>query len=344
MVGFSNHFFILFVISILEINFNYMSVKNLDSVLFTEKYRPQDLKGCILPSRIKNLLSEGVQMNLLFHGSAGIGKTTTAKALCKQFNHNTLYINGSTENSIDTIRTKITEFAMNNSILHYDNPIKVVLIDECDGFSQQAWQGMRATVEQYAANTRFILTANYVEKIPEPIQSRFQMIDFNFTSEEVLEIKKGQILRVIEICKKEGMEIEKMAAVKIIQTYFPDFRSIVNHLQRFKLEGKITITEKDIKDTASEFAELYDMIITKDDPVENYKFVMKNYSNCVEDVIASLGNPFMEYIMKTKPNLVGKLPLIAVLNAKYQMNLKNCIDPVVVALANIYELQMEIQK
>lgn len=321
-----------------------MSVKNLENVLFTEKYRPQNLKGCILPSRIKSMLDGGVQMNLLLHGSAGIGKTTTAKALCKQFGHNTLYINGSTENSIDTIRTKITEFAMNNSILHYDNPIKVVLIDECDGFSQQAWQGMRATVEQYAANTRFILTANYVEKIPEPIQSRFQMIDFNFTNEETVEIKKGQILRVVEICKKEGMNIDKMAAVKMIQTYFPDMRTVVNQLQKFKLEGKTDIVESDIKDSASEFAELYEMIITDDNPVENYKFVMKNYSNCIEDVVASLGNPFMSYIMKSKPNLIGKLPVIAVLNAKYQMNLKNCIDPVIVALANIYELQMEIQK
>lgn len=321
-----------------------MSVKNLNNVLFTEKYRPQTLDGCILPARIKSMLENGVTMNLLLHGSAGIGKTTTAKALCKQFGHNTLYINGSTENSIDTIRTKITEFSMNQSILHYDNPIKVVLIDECDGFSTAAWQGMRATVEQYAANTRFILTANYVEKIPEPIQSRFQMIDFNFTSDETNEVKKGQILRVIDICKKEGMDIDKMAAVKMVQTYFPDFRSIINHLQKFKLEGKLHIEESDVKDNASEFAELYDMIITSDDPVENYKFVMKNYSNCVEDVIASLGNPFMVYIMKSKPNLIGKLPTIAILNAKYQMNLKNCIDPVVVALANIYELQMEIQK
>ena len=218
------------------------------------------------------------------------------------------------------------------------------MIDECDGFSQQAWQGMRATVEQYAANTRFILTANYENKIPDPIKSRFQMIDFNFTSEETNEIKKGQILRVMDICKSEGMTIDKMAAVKMIQNYYPDMRSIVNHLQKYYLEGKTNLTESDIKDSTSEFAELYDMIITKDNPLENYKFVMKNYSNCVDEVVAALGNPFMEYIMKSKPNLIGKLPIIAVLNAKYQMNLKNCIDPVIVALANIYELQMEIQK
>lgn len=321
-----------------------MSIKNLDSVLWTEKYRPDTLDGCILPKRIKSMLEDGVKMNMLFYGTAGIGKTTTAKALCHQFNHNTLYINGSTENSIDTIRTKITDFAMNQSILHYDNPIKVVLIDECDGFSQQAWQGMRATVEQYAANTRFILTANYENKIPDPIKSRFQMIDFNFTQEESNEVKKGQILRVIDICKKEGMTIDKMAAVKMIQTYYPDMRSIVNHLQRYKLEGKTNLVETDIKDTASEYSELYDMIIMQDNPVENYKFVMKNYSNSIDETIQALGYPFIEYILKSRPNLMGKIPVISILNAKYQQNLKNCIDPVIVLLANIYELQMEIQK
>ena len=321
-----------------------MSVKNLDNILFTEKYRPNTLNGCILPARIKSMLEDGVKMNMLFYGSAGIGKTTTAKALCHQFNHNTLYINGSTENSIDVVRNKISEFAMNQSILHYDNPIKVVLIDEADFLTQNAQSGLRATIEQYASNTRFLLTCNYPEKISDPIKSRFQMIDFNFTSDEIIEIKKGQFKRIIEICNKEGMSITKEAALKMVQTFFPDFRSIINHLQRYKLEGKTELNVTDIKDSASEYAELYDMIITQDNPVENYKFVMKNYSNCVDEAIASLGYPFVEYILKSKPNIMDKIPVITILNAKYQQNLKNCIDPVVVLLANIFELQTEIQK
>ena len=170
------------------------------------------------------------------------------------------------------------------------------------------------------------------------------MIDFNFSSDETNEIKKGQILRVMNICKKEGMNISRDAVVKLVQTYYPDMRSIINHLQRLNLEGKKSIEATDIKDAASEYSELYDMIITKDDPVENYKFVMKNYSNSVDETIASLGQPFIEYILKSKPNLMGKIPVISVLNAKYQQNLKNCIDPVVVLLANIFELQIEIQK
>jgi replication-associated recombination protein RarA len=321
-----------------------MSIKNLDNILWTEKYRPNTLDGCILPKRLKTLLQEGVKTNMLFHGTAGIGKTTTAKALCNQFGHNTLYINGSTENSIDVVRNKITDFAMNQSILHYDNPIKVVIIDESDFLSANALAGMRATIEQYAANTRFIFTCNYIEKIPEPIQSRFQMIDFNFTQEEQNEIKVGQFKRIIEICGKEGMSITKEAALKLLQTYYPDFRTIINHLQRYKLEGKTSIGEKDIKDSASEYSELYDTIITTDNPVDNYKFVMKNYSNCVDEVVSALGYPFIEYILKSKPALMSKIPVISVLNAKYQQNLKTCIDPIVVLLANIFELQMEFQK
>ena len=321
-----------------------MSVNNIDSVLWTEKYRPKCLNELIVPKRVKDMLSNGVIQSMLLHGTAGIGKTSAAKAITKEFKHNTLYLNMSETTGVDTIRETIMDFAMNTSVIHYDNPIKVVIMDEMDGMSQQAYNALRATMEKCAKNTRFIGTCNYLEKVPAPIQSRFQLVDFNFTSEEMTEIKMGQFKRVYEICSKEGLKITKEAALKMVQTYFPDFRSVVNHLQRYKLEGKDSIEETDVKDNVSEYAELYDMILTKDEHVENYKFVMQNYSNMVDETISALGNPFMQYIMKNKPNVVGKIPIIAILNSKYQMNLKQSIDPVVVLLANIYELQQEIQK
>ncbi len=321
-----------------------MAVDNLKTILWEEKYRPQNLKELIIPQRIRTIFENGVVQSMLLYGTAGIGKTSAAKAICKQFQHNTLYLNMSETTGVDTIRETIMEFAMNQSILHYDNPIKVVILDEMDGMSQQAYAALRATMEKCSVNTRFIGTCNYIEKIPDPIQSRFLMIDFNFTSEEINEVKKGQLLRVVEICRKEGLNITKDAVAKLVLTYYPDFRSIVKKLQRFSLEGKTNVGVDDIKDTASEYSELYDLVIVGDNPVENYKFVMKNYSNCVDEVIAALGYPFVEYILKSKPNLMGKIPIITILNAKYQQNLKNCIDPVVVLLANIFELQEEIQK
>jgi DNA polymerase III delta prime subunit len=321
-----------------------MGVDNLKSILWEEKYRPQNLKELIVPQRIRNIFEKGVVQSMLLYGTAGIGKTSAAKAICKQFGHNTLYLNMSETTGVDTIRETIMEFAMNQSVLHYDNPIKVVIMDEMDGMSGPAYAALRATMEKCSVNTRFIGTCNYIEKIPDPIQSRFTTIDFNFTSDEMKEVQAGQMRRVIEICKKEGINITKEAIYKLVVTYFPDFRGIVKKLQRFSLEDKKNITEADIKDTASEYSELYEMVITQDNPVENYKFVMKKYSNCVDEAIASLGYPFIEYILKSRPNLMGKIPAISVLSAKYQQNLKNCIDPVVVLLANIFELQTEMQK
>ena len=321
-----------------------MGVDNLKTILWEEKYRPQNLKELIVRQRIRNIFEKGVVQSMLLYGTAGIGKTSAAKAICKQFGHNTLYLNMSETTGVDTIRETIMEFAMNQSVLHYDNPIKVVIMDEMDGMSGPAYAALRATMEKCSVNTRFIGTCNYIEKIPDPIQSRFTTIDFNFTSDEMKEVQAGQMRRVIEICKKEGINITKEAIYKLVVTYFPDFRGIVKKLQRFALEDKKTITEADIKDTASEYSELYEMVITQDNPVENYKFVMKKYSNCVDEAIASLGYPFIEYILKSRPNLMGKIPAISVLSAKYQQNLKNCIDPVVVLLANIFELQTEMQK
>ena len=176
-----------------------MSVNNIENVLWTERYRPKNLKELIIPQRIRTIFENGVVQSMLFHGTAGIGKTSAAKALCKQFGHNTLYLNMSETTGVDTIRETIMEFALNQSILHYDNPVKVVILDEMDGMSQQAFAALRATMEKCAVNTRFIGTCNYISKVPEPIQSRFQMIDFIFTSEEIKEIRLGQYNRIMYI-------------------------------------------------------------------------------------------------------------------------------------------------
>lgn len=321
-----------------------MGVDNLKTILWEEKYRPQGLKDLIVPQRIRTIFENGVVQSMLLYGTAGIGKTSAAKAICRQFKHNTLYLNMSETTGVDTIRETIIDFAMNQSVLHYDNPIKVVILDEMDGMSQQAYAALRATMEKCSVNTRFIGTCNYIEKIPDPIQSRFLMIDFNFTEEEMKEMMKGQLLRVRDICRAEGLNITPDAIGKLVKTYYPDFRSIVKKLQRFYLEGKYNINVSDIKEFSMEYSELYELVLNGENPVENYKFVLQNYSNCVDEAVVALGRPFVEYVMKSKPSMVNMIPKIIVLNAEHQMKLKSAQDPIVTLLSNVYLLQEEAQK
>ena len=138
-----------------------MSVNNLDNILWTEKYRPKNLAELIVPQRIKKIFDGGVVQSMLLHGTAGIGKTSAAKAICKQFNHNVLYLNCSDTNGVDTIRDTIIDFAMNQSAISYENPIKVVIMDEMDGLSQQAFNALRATMERCAVEIVYFLVVVY---------------------------------------------------------------------------------------------------------------------------------------------------------------------------------------
>ena len=173
--------------------------------LFTEKYRPKNLDDLILPERVMNKFKDGLTQNVLFAGSPGTGKTSTAKAIINQFELPYLYINASTDTSVEVIRTRITDFCSTMSILDDRNKFKVVILDEVDGVSDQFFKALRATMEQFAANSRFIATCNYINKLPDPILSRFEVINFDFDKSEETELTKKYIKRVYDICGKEGM-------------------------------------------------------------------------------------------------------------------------------------------
>ena len=153
--------------------------------LFTEKYRPKNLDSLILPERVMKKFMNGVQQNMLFAGSPGTGKTSTAKALVNQYDLPYLYINASTDTSVDVIRTRITDFCSTMSILDDRDKFKVVILDEIDGVSDQFFKALRATMDQFNVNARFIATCNYINKVPDPIQSRFEMIDFDFSKDNL---------------------------------------------------------------------------------------------------------------------------------------------------------------
>tara|TARA_A100001037_G_scaffold172411_2_gene154854 strand:+ start:1482 stop:2441 length:960 start_codon:yes stop_codon:yes gene_type:complete len=312
--------------------------------LFTEKYRPKNLSELILPERVMNKFKEGLVQNMLFAGSPGTGKTSTAKAVVNQFNMPYLYINASTDTSVDVIRTRITDFCSTVSIMDGPSSLKVVILDEVDGVSDQFFKALRATMETFASNSRFIATCNYINKLPDPILSRFEVIDFDFDKEEEAELTKKYIRRVYDICGQEGMTIEKPALVEFVRRNFPDLRSTLNKLQGFKAQGTDVINLVDVKRFNSVYKDVFELIFNETNPITNYKTLVSNYSNRVDDVLQSLGEDFIEYIQQEKPQSVKHIPEIVVEVARHQAQRIHVIDPVITMLSLVYKAQEIIRK
>lgn len=307
--------------------------------LFTEKYRPKNLDDLILPNRVMNKFKDGLTQNVLFAGSPGTGKTSTAKAIVQQFDMPYLYINASTDTSVDVIRTRITDFCSTMSILDDRSKYKVVILDEVDGVSDQFFKALRATMEQFASNSRFIATCNYINKLPDPILSRFETINFDFDKEEESELTKKYIRRVYDICKAEEMTIEKDALVEFVRRNFPDLRSTLNKLQGYKTQGTTNITITDVKKFNSVYKDVFELIFNETDPVKNYKYLVSEYSNRVDDILQTLGEEFIEYIQQEKSSAAKFIPQIAVTVAEHQAQRNLVIDQVITMLSCVYKIQ-----
>ena len=311
--------------------------------LFTEKYRPKDLKDLILPDRVMGKFKDGLVQNMLFAGSPGTGKTSTAKAIVNQFELPYLYINASTDTSVEVIRTRITDFCSTISIMDKPGMFKVVILDEVDGVSDQFFKALRATMETFASNSRFIATCNYINKLPDPILSRFEVINFDFDKDEEAELTKKYIKRVYEICKNEGLTIEKDALVEFVRRNFPDLRNTLNKLQGFKTQGTTNITINDVKRFNSVYKDVFELIFNETDPAKNYKMLVSNYSNRVDDLLAALGVEFIEYIQQEKQQSVKHIPQLIISVAQHQAQRVHVIDPVITMLSCIYTLQTIIK-
>ena len=307
--------------------------------LFTEKYRPKNLEELILPDAVMNKFKDGLVQNMLFAGSPGTGKTSTAKAVVNQFELPYLYINASTDTSVEVIRTRIIDFCSTVSIMDKPGTFKVVILDEVDGVSDQFFKALRATMEQFASNSRFIATCNYINKLPDPILSRFEVINFDFDKEEETELTKKYIRRVYEICKQEDMTIEKDALVEFVRRNFPDLRSTLNKLQGFKTQGTNNITVNEVKRFNSVYKDVFELIFNETDPAKNYQMLVSNYSNRVDDILQTLGEEFVEYIQQEQLQSVKHIPQIIISVAKHQQQRVHVIDPVITMLSCVYEIQ-----
>ncbi len=213
---------------------------NPSQLLWAERYRPVVVDDCILPARIKDILknyvSKGDFPSLLFHGGAGTGKTSAAKAMTNELGMDTLVINVSNERGIDVLRTTIASFATTVSL---DGGLKCIILDEFDGATELLQKALRAAIEDYSINCRFILTCNYPNKIIDAIHSRTAPVDMRIHKDEIVDICKQFLSRVEQILKVENIEYERKAVATMIQRNFPDFRSILNQLQHIAATGRI---------------------------------------------------------------------------------------------------------
>jgi len=307
--------------------------------LLTEKLRPKEIRHMILPPRIRSLFeNKGLNHNVLLAGSPGCGKTTLAKILAKDLPH--IFINVSDESSVDTIRNKINDFCSNISVLDGKSSKKVVILDEFDGASDQFYKALRGTIEKFAGNTRFVATCNWINKVPEAIQSRFEVINFDpSNSEEEEMIKEEWRSRVNLILGKLGITIDQESLVAFEKEYFPDFRSALNRIQSWTIEGISKIDLSKVKEANWSYEDLYKMIVESKDPVKNYQIIVGQYSSKVDDVMTSLGEEFINWIVKNHPDKTKIIPAVVVLVASHQAQRIAVIDPVVSLLSLFYQIQ-----
>jgi DNA polymerase III delta prime subunit len=209
--------------------------------LWVEQYRPKTIDDCILPDSLKNLFSsfikKGELSNMLFSGTPGIGKTTVAKALCEEMNCDWIMINGSEEGGIDVLRNKIKNFA---STVSLSGGKKVVILDEADYLNPQSTQpALRGFVEEFHKNCRFILTCNFKNRIIEPLHSRFSNIEFKVNPKDKPKLASRLFERAVYILKEQNIDYEDKVLVELITKHFPDFRKLINELQRYSVSGAI---------------------------------------------------------------------------------------------------------
>tara|TARA_B100002019_G_C21262885_1_gene597740 strand:+ start:1148 stop:2083 length:936 start_codon:yes stop_codon:yes gene_type:complete len=209
--------------------------------LWVEKYRPRTISDTILPDDLKNtfqkVVDTGELPNMLFTGTAGLGKTTVAKAMCNEMALDYILINGSEEGNIDTLRTKIKQFA---STVSLQGGYKVVILDEADYLNPQSFQpALRGFIEEFANNCRFILTCNFKNRIIEPLHSRCGVYEFNTSKKDMAELMGHFMQRVSAILEAENVQYDKKAVADFIVKYAPDWRRVLNELQRYAILGNI---------------------------------------------------------------------------------------------------------
>lgn len=212
-----------------------------EQFLWVERYRPRKIEDCILPEELKNtfqkFVDDGSIPNLLLSGSAGVGKTTVARAMLEQINADYIVINGSMNGNIDTLRNDIRNFA---ATVSFTGGRKYVILDEADYLNANSTQpALRNFMEEYSSNCGFILTCNFANRIIAPLHSRCSVVEFKINGKQKAPLAKQFMDRVNTILDTEGVEYDKKVVAELIMKHFPDWRRVLNELQRYATSGKI---------------------------------------------------------------------------------------------------------
>ena len=307
-----------------------------EQILWTEKYRPSKVEDCILPPSIKETFLEYVKTgqipNLLLSGSAGVGKTTIAKALCNEIGCDYIVINGSDERNIDTLRVKITNYASSVSL---SGGRKVIIIDEADYLNPQSTQpALRGAIEEFSKNCSFIFTCNYKNKIIDPIHSRCSVIDFKINGSKA-KMASEFFKRVEWILTQEHVTYDKEVVAAVITKHFPDNRRVLNELQRYAAGGVI---DKGILANVSEIS-LATLIktIKEKDFTSMRKWVTQNLDNDPSLIYRKIYDGLYENL---KPDAIPQAVLIL---ARYQYQAAFVADQEINLVACLTEFMVELE-
>lgn len=312
-------------------------MNDVNNVLWVEKYRPKTLSDCILPIDLnavfKGMVKEGTIPNMLFYGKAGTGKTTVARALAVDIGAEYIIINCSEENGIDTLRTKIRQYA---STVSLSGNLKVIILDEFDYANPQSIQpALRGAIEEFHKNCRFILTCNYKSRVIEPLHSRCTGIDFTVPNAEKAQIAKAMMGRIEYILKTENIPYEQQVIANLIKKHFPDLRRIINELQKYSSSGKI------------------DVGILSQGSSESYRELMgymksKDFTSCRKWVVQNLDLNTAEFFKRLYTELYSTLkpnsvPPAILHIADYQYKSAFAADQEINTMALLVQLMMDCE-
>jgi DNA polymerase III delta prime subunit len=310
-----------------------------DEFLWVEKYRPKTIEDCILPDAtkktFKSFLEKGEVPNLLLAGPAGCGKTTVAKALCNELGVDVYVINGSDEGRfLDTVRNTAKNFASTVS-LSSTAKHKVIIIDEADNTTNDVQLLLRASIEEFSNNCRFIFTCNYKNKIIEPLHSRCAVVDFSIKGKEKAQLAAGFYGRLQDILQKESVKYDSKVLIELINKHFPDWRRVLNECQRYSSGGEINTgilaTFSDVK--------INDLIKHLKD---------KNFSEVRKWVVSNLDNDASHLLRRVYDAsydclLPQSIPAAVLVIAKYQYQCAFVADQEINLLAALTELMVECE-